>query len=99
MENEKMIIEMLQNITTELQEVKAELRDLKAEMRDLKAEKREMKVEMQEIKQSFDNLGQLYTDTVLLQQRSDTEITKTLKYLSHKVAEHDEEIFHMLHKQ
>ena len=114
MENEKMIIKMLQKITTRMDEMNAELgvvrseigevkSELKAEIGEVKAELKaeisEVKAELKVLNQRFDNLGQMFEHTVQLQQEAVQKIDETLKYQAHKIAEFDREIFTLKHKQ
>lgn len=100
MENEKLIIEMLQKITTGMDEMKAEL---KAEISEVKAELKteisEVKAEVKALNQRFDTLGEMFEHTINIQQEAMQKIDETLKYQAHKIAEFDREIFTLKHKQ
>lgn len=48
--------------------------------------------------EKLESLGDMFEHTVMLKQESIDEVKQTLQYHSHKIAEHDEEIFHLKNK-
>lgn len=111
MEKEKMMIEMLQNLTTSMETFKAEMKqgmiemkvELKADIAEvkagLKADIAEVKAEVAELKQRFDNLGEMFEHTVQLQQASNANVQETLDFHKHKIATLEQDIYTMKHKQ
>lgn len=50
------------------------------------------------VEEKLESLGEMFEHTVMLKQESVDEVKQTLQYHSHKIAEHDEEIFHLKNK-
>lgn len=129
LDNEKLIIEMLQNITmsmdtfktemkqemtdfkTEIKqemnsfrtEIKQEITDFKTEVNDRfdQVDQRLNKVEgrLEVVENKLDSLGEMFEHTVGIQQEAMTKVNEKLQYHTHKIVEHDQELFTMKHKQ
>ncbi|WP_313892659.1 hypothetical protein [Psychrobacillus sp.] len=72
------------------QEIKQEIQSLKQEMngRFDTVESR-----LDNVENTFKSLGEMFEHTLTLQQGSHEKLSKTIHYYSHKIAEHDQEIF------
>lgn len=102
---EQLIMELLQKMhktiletNKDLKEIKQEIIEMKQDIIEAKQEIVEMKQEISETKKTIGSLGGMFEHKVNIQEKEDS-IMKTLKYLSHKVSEHDEDIFHLKNKK
>ncbi|WP_144509634.1 hypothetical protein [Bacillus sp. FJAT-22090] len=124
MENEKMITDMLKQMTIAILEInkKFDTLDKKFDTLDKKVDTIQLEMnqrfdvidhEFEQVDKRLDivekrlesventviNLGEMFEHTVKIQQESDEKLHKSIKYLTHKVTEHDKEIFNMNNKQ
>lgn len=101
---DKLIYELLQQMQKENSELKQVISTMQhtqeimnQNLHKLLQSQDELKDDVKDIKQTFANLGEMLERKINMQEKEDN-IMKTLRYLSHKVAEHDEEIFHLKKK-
>lgn len=51
------------------------------------------------VEDKINNMGEMFEQTVKLQQDAIEKVNETLHYHTHKIVEHDQELFTMKHKQ
>lgn len=83
MENEKLIIEILTEMNKTMLEMKVVTKQ------EFQKVRQEMNGRFDTVESRLDNVE----NTVKLQQESHEKLSKTIHYHSHKIAEHDQEIF------
>lgn len=89
---EKQVMEMLQQMNKTMLEMQ------KAQ-NEMQITQMEMQQDIQGINGTLKNLGQMFEHTVKIQQEEDEKLAKVVRYHSHKIAEHDTEIFNLINPQ